>query len=59
MRVSLAVAAHVLGAAAVAFVAVDPALASAPIPGPLLGAGAPVLALFAAGYYLLRKRRMR
>ncbi len=43
-------------AAVAAFAASDPALA-APVPGPLLGAGAPVLAVLAVGYYLIRRRR--
>lgn len=52
---------HRLGAAAFALVAAlaaaDPALAGTPTPGPLLGAGAPVLAIFGAGYYFIKKRR--
>ena len=60
MKRSLSSAARTLAAASVvAFFAVDPALAGGPVPGPLLGAGAPVLAVFAAGYYLIRKRRQR
>ncbi len=45
--------------AIVALVATDPSLAGEiqPVPGPLLGLGAPALALFAGGYYLIRKRR--
>jgi hypothetical protein len=35
----------------------DPALAGNVAPGPLLAAGAPALAVFAAGYYLVRRRR--
>ena len=36
----------------------DPALAGvAPVPGPLIGAGVPALALFAAGYMWIRRRR--
>jgi hypothetical protein len=47
------------GAAAIAamLIAVDPALAGTVAPGPIVGAGAPALALFAAGYYLIRRRR--
>ena len=46
------------GAALVSLVATDPALAGiVPVPGPLLGAGRPALALFGAGYGLIRKRR--
>jgi len=41
-----------------ALVAAEPAWAGvAPVPGPLLGAGLPALAVFAAGYYVIRKRR--
>lgn len=42
-----------------AFVATDPATAGLilPAPGPMIGAGAPALALFGAGYWLLRRRR--
>jgi LPXTG-motif cell wall-anchored protein len=53
----------VRGAALVAIsavVAVEPAFAGVtPVPGPLLAAGAPALALLAGGYYLIRKRRSR
>jgi hypothetical protein len=38
--------------------AADPAWAGAlPVPGPELGAGLPALALFGAGYWLIRRRR--
>ena len=48
-----------LGLAIVA-VAADPAWAGvAPIPGPVIGAGLPALALFGAGYWLIRRRRRR
>jgi lipopolysaccharide export LptBFGC system permease protein LptF len=42
-----------------AFVATDAASAGIilPAPGPMIGAGAPALALFGAGYWLLRRRR--
>jgi lipopolysaccharide export LptBFGC system permease protein LptF len=42
-----------------AFVATDAATAGIilPAPGPMIGAGAPALALFGAGYWLLRRRR--
>jgi len=43
-----------------AIIAVEPAFAGVtPVPGPLLAAGAPALALLAGGYYLIRKRRSR
>ncbi|HEY0412933.1 MAG TPA: hypothetical protein VGD66_07320 [Allosphingosinicella sp.] len=41
-----------------ALVAVDPAVAGfLPVPGPMIGAGAPALVLFGAGYWLIRRRR--
>lgn len=45
----------VVGALAVA----DPAIAGlpVPVPGPMLGAGVPALAVFAAGYLLIRRVR--
>ena len=46
------------GTALVSLVATDPALAGiTPVPGPLIGAGLPALAVFGAGYWLIRKRR--
>jgi len=43
-----------------AIVAFEPAFAGiTPVPGPLLAAGAPALALLAGGYYLIRKRHSR
>ena len=42
----------------VATVAVDPAFAGMlPVPGPMIGAGAPALALFGVGYWMIRRRR--
>ncbi|HMJ92695.1 MAG TPA: hypothetical protein VK472_01210 [Allosphingosinicella sp.] len=41
-----------------AFAAAEPALAGiTPVPGPVIGAGLPALALFGAGYWLIRRRR--
>jgi hypothetical protein len=58
MKASLSFAARAVAAAAITvFVAVDPALAGSPVPGPLLGVGAPALVVFGAGYYLIRRRR--
>jgi lipopolysaccharide export LptBFGC system permease protein LptF len=38
--------------------AAEPALAGiTPTPGPMIGAGLPALALFGAGYWLIRRRR--
>jgi lipopolysaccharide export LptBFGC system permease protein LptF len=48
---------HAFASVLLVFVAAEPALAGSPVPGPLLGAGAPVLAVLAAGYYLIRRRR--
>jgi LPXTG-motif cell wall-anchored protein len=46
------------GATIVSLLAVDPALAgNTPVPGPVIGAGLPALALFGAGYWLIRRRR--
>jgi hypothetical protein len=46
-----------LGLAVVA-VATDAAWAGiTPVPGPALGAGLPALAVFGAGYWLIRRRR--
>ncbi|HEX8622757.1 MAG TPA: hypothetical protein VF718_12375 [Allosphingosinicella sp.] len=42
---------------AVVVVAADPAWAGLPVPGPAIGAGLPALALFGAGYWLIRRRR--
>jgi hypothetical protein len=49
----------VAAGALVAIVATDAASAGIilPTPGPMIGAGAPALALFGAGYWLLRRRR--
>jgi hypothetical protein len=41
----------------ISFLTASPALAGSAVPGPLLAAGAPALALFAGGYYLIRRRR--
>jgi hypothetical protein len=43
--------------AGAAFIAADPALAGFPVPGPVLGAGLPALAIVAGGYWLIRRRR--
>ena len=40
-----------------AILAAEPALAGTAIPGPLIGAGVPALALFAGGYWLIRRMR--
>jgi hypothetical protein len=45
-------------AACFASLAIDPAFAGTlPTPGPMIGAGAPALALFGLGYWVLRRRR--
>jgi hypothetical protein len=49
---------HAAAAALFATVATDAALAGInPAPGPMIGAGAPALAVFAAGYWLIRRRK--
>jgi hypothetical protein len=46
--------------AVAAAAAADPAWAGiTPVPGPAIGAGLPALALFGAGYWLIRRRRNR
>ena len=60
MPSSLSAAARFFSISLVAAVAAaDPAIAGTPVPGPILGVGAPVLAVFAVGYYLIRKSRAR
>lgn len=49
---------HVACAAVLVALAAEPAWAGiTPVPGPAIGAGLPALALFGAGYWLLRRRR--
>jgi hypothetical protein len=38
-------------------VATQAAVAGLPTPGPAIGAGAPALAVFAIGYWLIRRRK--
>jgi hypothetical protein len=45
------------GSALVSVIAASPALAGSPVPGPVVGAGLPALAVIAGGYYLIRRRR--
>lgn len=47
------------GAAMVSVVAANPAVAGVPVPGPVVGAGLPALAVIAGGYYLIRRHRRR
>ena len=48
----------VYAAAFATLAATDAALAGVtPVPGPVIGAGLPALALFGAGYWLIRRRR--
>jgi lipopolysaccharide export LptBFGC system permease protein LptF len=42
---------------AVGAASVEPALAGVTVPGPIIGAGLPVLAALAGGYWLMRKFR--
>ena len=53
---------YAASAAAIAgavLIAADPALAGAPVPGPVLGAGLPALAAIAGGYFLIRRYQRR
>lgn len=60
MTTSITSVARTLGALSLAaVVAIEPAIAGTAIPAPVLGLGAPVLALFAGGYWLIRRRRSR
>ena len=52
-------AARAAGVTAAAFAAAGPAMAGVAVPGPVLGAGAPALAVIAGGYYLIRRYRRR
>jgi hypothetical protein len=45
------------GAAMASMVLASPAMAGFPVPGPVVGAGLPALAVIAGGYYLIRRRR--
>jgi hypothetical protein len=45
------------GSALVSVIAASPALAGSPVPGPVVGAGLPALAVIAGGYYLIRRGR--
>jgi hypothetical protein len=50
----------ILGVAVVSFaslIAASPAFAGVVTPGPVLGAGAPALAVIAGSYYLIRRYR--
>jgi hypothetical protein len=38
-------------------VATEAAVAGLAVPGPAIGAGAPALAVFAVGYWLIRRRK--
>jgi lipopolysaccharide export LptBFGC system permease protein LptF len=42
--------------AVISLLTASPAFAGKTVPVPLLAAGAPALALFAGGYYLIRRR---
>ena len=53
------VAPLVFAALCVTAVSIEPALAGVPVPGPIVGAGLPALAILAGGYWLIRKVRER
>jgi len=48
-----------IGLGLVVLLSATPALAGivTPAPGPMIGAGVPALAVFGAGYWLIRRRR--
>jgi hypothetical protein len=43
----------------IAAASAEPALAGAPVPAPIVGAGLPALAILGGGYWLIRKFRGR
>ena len=53
------IAAGAATAGSLALIAAGPAMAATPVPGPLLGAGAPVVAVGAVGYWLIKRYRRR
>ena len=55
--ISIAARAAIFGM--VVLTASSPALAGVTVPGPVLGAGAPALAVIAGGYWLIRRYRRR
>lgn len=57
MKLSISVARSAALAGCGILLAADPAWAGIGAPGPVLGAGAPALALIAGGYWLIRRRR--
>ena len=59
MRTMIPIAAQTFIVAGAALVTATPALAGTVVPGPVLGAGAPALAVIAGGYWLIRRYRRR
>ena len=59
MKNAVSIAAGAAAAGFAAMIAAAPAMAGVPVPGPVLGAGAPALAAIAGGYYLIRRFRRR
>jgi len=55
----VATAGRILAIAVVSMLVADPAFAGLAVPGPVLGAGAPALAVIAGAYWLIRRRRSR
>jgi uncharacterized membrane protein len=49
----------VLAALGIIGASIQPALAGTVVPGPLIGAGLPAMAVLAGGYWLIRKLRER
>ena len=55
-RTKLNIAAPVLG---IIVASIQPAFATVAVPGPIIGAGLPVLAVLGGGYWLVKKLRER
>jgi hypothetical protein len=55
-RIKLNIAAPVLG---IIVASIQPAFAQVPVPGPIIGAGLPALAILGGGYWLVKKLRER
>jgi lipopolysaccharide export LptBFGC system permease protein LptF len=53
------IAPSALAALGVIAASIEPALAGAPVPAPIVGAGLPALAILGGGYWLVKKLRER
>jgi hypothetical protein len=47
----------VVPALSIIMASIQPAFATVPIPGPIIGAGLPALAILGGGYWLIKKLR--